>query len=389
MTAFDFDKQWARTGTGSVKWDGQRRFLGRDGVLPLWVADMDFAVPDAVAEALRARAEHPIYGYTVQPDRLCQTVVDWMRRRHGLAIEPGSVLIAPGVVPSLHAAVLAFTEPGDGVVVQPPVYPPFFGAVTATGRRLMENPLRLGARGYEMDLEQLDACAKQGAKLLILCSPHNPVGRVWSQGELRAVLDIAERSGMRVIADEIHHDLVFSGARHLPLAGLAPDCELVVTALAPSKTFNIPGLGISALIAQPAQRDALLRAFSLLHMSAHNPFSLAAFEAAYGQGAAWLDALLVYLEETRDQVLERVSAWRGVRAYRPEGTYLVWLDFGGIAGTDRELQHTLLERARVGLSPGTMFGRGGEGHMRLNLGSPRAHVMEGLARIESALELAP
>lgn len=392
MTGPDFDRSLSRAGTDSVKWDGRRGYFGTEDVLPLWVADMDFAAPEAVPRALAQRAAHPVYGYTLFPDSAFEALMAWLRARHGWSIERDWILLVPGVVPSLHAAVLAFAEAGEGVIVQPPVYFPFFSAVTTLGRRVIENPLRLRDGRYEMDFDHLARCAAEpDARLLLLCSPHNPVGRVWREDELREVLRICRQHGLVVLSDEIHHDLVYPEWRHRPLASLAEAGDGLVTAVAPSKTFNIPGLGLSALVVpDPALRGKLHRAFDLLHVTGANPFSITAFEAAYREGGPWLDALLAYLADTRDAVMAYLAGHApGIRAIAPEGTYLLWLDCRELCRTrgldDAGLKRFFVEQARVGLNPGTVFGTGGSGFMRLNLGAPRAQVMAALAQIGDAL----
>ena len=384
--SFDFDRVIPRAGSSSLKWDGRKSVFNSEDVIPLWVADMDFATPEEVTRSLVERALHPVYGYTLIPDSLFDAMADWLRLRHGWEIEREWVLWVPGVVPSLNATVLGLTCPGEAVIVQPPVYPPFFSAVTVTGRRLAENPLRETDGRYAMDLDHLEQCAAQGARLLLLCSPHNPVGRVWTEDELDSVLDIARRYDLTILSDEIHHDLVYPGVRHSPLARLAGNASHIVSAVAPSKTFNIPGLGLSALIVpDPQRRAAILAAFNQLHITAGNPFSIAAFEAAYRHGGAWLDALLAYLAETRDYVLDFIARHLpGIRAIPPEGTYLLWLDCRGLGMDDAALKTFLIGRAQVGLSPGTIFGTGGNRHMRLNLGAPRALIAEALTRIATA-----
>jgi len=394
--SFDFDRVIPRDNTDSVKHDGRADYFGTADVLPLWVADMDFAAPEAVTQALLARAAHPVYGYSRYPDALFEALIGWLRQRHGWRIERDWILLAPGVVPSLHAAGLAFTEPGEGVIVQPPVYFPFFSAVTATGRRLVENPLRLDAGRYRIDFEHLESCAKE-ARLLLLCSPHNPVGRVWTREELAQLLDIAERHDLVVLSDEIHHDLIYPGQQHHVLAKLAAKLThnpaRVVTAVAPSKTFNIPGLGLSALIVpDPARRAALQKAFDLLHAGNYNPFSSAAFAAGYRDGAAWLDALMAYLAQTRDFVTDFVRRnLPGIRVIEPEGTYLLWLDCRALCDArhwdDAALKRFFVEQARVGLNPGTVFGQGGAGFMRMNIAAPRKGIETALLRTAESLAL--
>lgn len=384
---FDFDREISRSGTHSVKHDGRAGYFGTLDVLPLWVADMDFAAPPAVTKALAERAAHPVYGYTFYPDELFDALIGWLKKRHGWAVEREWIIMAPGVVPSLHAAAMAFAEPGESVIVQPPVYYPFFTAVTGTGRDLVLNPLRLRDGGYRIDFEHLEQCAAQGARLLLLCSPHNPVGRVWTRDELAEILRIAGRYNLVVLADEIHADLVYPGQRHIPLAALAEDAGRIVTAVAPSKTFNIPGMGLSALIApNPAHRAALRRVFDSLSLGHSNPFSIAAFTAAYGEGAPWLDSLLAYLRDTRMWVAAYLAEHLPeIRLIEPQGTYLLWLDCRAMGMDDAALKKFFVYQARVGMNPGTVFGEGGSGFMRLNIGSPRAVIADALARIRQAL----
>jgi cystathionine beta-lyase len=385
--ASEFDLEIPRAGTLSVKYEGRGAYFGSDDVIPLWIADMDFAAPSAITQALSERAAHPIYGYTLCPDSLYEALIAWMKKRHGWEIRREWILLSPGVVPSLHAAVMAFTRPGDPVVIQPPVYHPFFTAVTVPGRRLALNPLRLEQGRYRMDCEGLERRAAEGARLMILCSPHNPVGRVWSREELEEVLRIADRYGMTVLSDEIHHDLIYPGYRHTPLAALADNPPNVLTAVAPSKTFNIPGLGLSALIVPDAGlRRALREIYELFHIGASTPFGLTAFEAAYREGEGWLERLLPYLAETRDFVADFLGRHApAIRPVPPEGTYLVWLDCRALGMSDAALKQFFVHEARVGMNPGITFGDAGSGFMRLNIGAPRRIIAEALERIAGAL----
>lgn len=388
--SFDFDAPIPRDNTDSVKHDGRADYFGTPDVMPLWVADMDFAAPAEITQALLARAAHPVYGYSRYPEAMFTALIDWMRVRHCWQVERDWVMPAPGVVPSLHAAVLAFAEAGQGVIVQPPVYFPFFSAVTATGRRLIENPLRLNNGRYEIDFAHLEHCARD-ARLLLLCSPHNPVGRVWTRDELARVLDIAERHDLLVLSDEIHHDLIYPGERHSVLATLTDNPSRVVTAAAPSKTFNIPGLGLSVLISpDPVRRKALHAAFDLLHAGNYNPFSSVAFAAGYQHGAVWLDALLAYLAQTRDFAVRFAREHlAGIRVIEAQATYLLWLDCRELCAErgwdDLALKRFCVERAKLGMNPGTVFGNGGSGFMRMNIGSPRAVVEMALRRLAAAL----
>ena len=385
-----FDQHFSRDNTSSVKFDACQAVFGREDVIPVWIADMDFAAPEAVTRALSERAAHPAYGYTLFPDSLYQSIIDWFRERHGWGIQRDWILMAPGVVPSLHAACMAYAAPGEGVIVQPPVYPPFFSSVRLSGRFVIENPLVCDAAGhYRMDLAHLEACAAHpDAKLLMLCSPHNPVGRIWSEQELEAVLDIARRHDLVIISDEIHCDLTFADKpRHRMLATLARPSDALVTAIAPSKSFNIPGLGLSALvISDKGRRDAVKEVFDSLHLPQCNPFSIAGFEAGYRSGAPWLDDLMVYVQKNRDFVVETVNArLPGIQTQAPEGTYLMWLDCRDLGLDDAALKRFFVEDAHVGMNPGVSFGEQGSGFMRLNIGCPRAVLAEVLTRIEQAL----
>ena len=381
-----FDRVISRAGTSSLKYDARNSVFGQSEVIPLWVADMDFAVPAAVQRALTERATHPIYGYTVYPDSFYDALIGWFNTRHSWPVQRDWILPCPGVVPSLHAAIMALTQPGEGVIVQPPVYAPFLSAAETTGRKTVLNPLKFADGQYRFDLEDFERCAATGARLLLLCSPHNPVGRVWQAHELRALLEICRHHDITVVSDEIHADLVYPGVRHTPLATLAQGKVKIITAVAPSKTFNIPGLGLSALVVQGAgHRAAIMKAFDTLHVSASNPFSITAFEAAYREGAAWLDALLDYLAGTRDMVREFLQQQiPQIKLIEPEGTYLLWLDCRGMGMDDQQLKHFFVQEAGVGLSPGALFGTPGSGFMRMNIGAPRSVIKQALEQIANA-----
>lgn len=387
MVTTDFDQEIERRNTQSVKFDALQAVFGSEDVLPMWVADTDFAAPEAVTEALIDRARHPLYGYSLFPESLFQAMIDWFAQRHSWQIEREWIVLAPGVVPSLHAVAMAFAEEGEGIIVQPPVYPPFFSAASKTGRRLVANPLVRRDGEYQMDLEHLDRCASD-ARILALCSPHNPVGRVWRAEELEAVLAIARRHSLVILSDDIHCDLTFAGHPHTMLANLASEEDQIITAVAPSKTFNIAGMGLSALVVpNPVHRRALKQVFDAVHMEPTNPFSITAFEAAYRHGEQWLDELLIYLwgnVQLVDRYLrEHIPQ---IRMDRPEGTYLLWLDCTRLGMSDAELKAFFIREARVGMNPGASFGEQGNGYMRLNIGTRRAVVQEALERIARAVK---
>lgn len=383
----DFDQLISRDNTNSLKYEARQTIFGQKDVIPLWVADMDFASPPQVTQALIERATHPIYGYSHFPESVYDALIDWMHRRHGWQVERDWIVLCPGVVPSINAAVLALTQPGDGVIVQPPVYFPFFSAVSRQSSALIYNPLQLEKHHYQIDFAHLEGCAAK-SKMILLCSPHNPVGRVWREDELSRILDIADQHDLIIFADEIHADLIYPPAKHQVLAKLARQQKNIITAVAPSKTFNIPGLNLSALIIPDAnQRKLVNEAFDRMHVSAANPFSIVAFEAAYKHGDVWLDTLIPYLQTTRDMVLAYIAAHMPtIKAFVSEGTYLIWLDCRALGLSDEALQQFFVQQAGVGLSPGDLFGEAGSGFMRMNIAAPKSVIQTALQNIATALQ---
>lgn len=387
----DFDREINRADSNSVKYDKRQNVFGNSDVIPLWVADMDFATPPAITEALIARARHPIYGYTHFPDSLYETVVNWMRHRHGWTIKREWVVICPGVVPSLSAALMAFTDVGDSVIIQPPVYFPFFSMITTNRRKLLLNPLHLENGRYTIDFDHLTQCAKQ-ARLLLFCSPHNPVGRVWDKQELACLLEIADKYDLIVVSDEIHSDLIYPGNEHHVTAAQAENSTRVITALSPTKTFNIAGLNLSALIIPDKKhRDRIAQVFDTLHISGANPFSIVAFETAYREGESWLKAMLDYLQGTLDCVEAYLTDHLpAIKLIKPQGTYLLWLDCRGLNMDDAQLRHFFIHEAGIGMNSGTQFGqREGSGFMRLNIGAPRDVILTALKQIKRATKDLP
>lgn len=385
---YDFDAIIDRRGTGCEKWDDLEQVFGTDDVLPLWVADMDFAAAPGILAAVQAKAAHPVYGYHAKEESFFQAAMAWERRRHGLAIERDWLTNTPGVVSSLGAAVLALTAPGDKIVIQPPVYPPFLSCVTRNGRQVVENPLRERDGRWEMDLADLESKLDPDVKMFVLCSPHNPVGRVWTRQELLALGEVCLRHNVTIVADEIHCDLVFTGHRHVPFATLGPELAATcVTFFSPSKTFNIAGTYTSlAVVSDPRRREKYFRLLAGLGISAGNLFGLAAAEAAYKTGEDWLDNLLPYLEANADLLVDFVGReLPGVRVTKPEGTYLAWLDFRERLADHGELKRFLIGDAKVGLNDGLSFGRQGKGFARFNFACPRKLMVDGLERISAAL----
>lgn len=392
-TQFAFDKIIPRQGTGSYKWDALDTVFSSTEVLPLWIADMDFACPEAVSRKMIERANHPIYAYNTQGPALRQSIIQWVKRRHQWDIKEEWILLAPGVVPSIIFSILALSNPGDGVILQPPVYQPFFSSIRDNDREVVENPLVFRNGRYEIDFEDLEQkLAIRKNRLLLFCSPHNPVGRIWRREELSAVSELCQKYGTEVLSDEIHDDLVFQGHKHTVFASLGtPACEQSVTFMAASKTFNLAGLNFSFMVIPCPRKRALIDAWlNRLHLRRSNLFGVLATEAAYGGGDAWLDALLKYLEVNADTLVEFVQQrLPGVSVVKPEGTYLAWLDFRALIPDPKELARFLVHDAKVGLNRGEIYGRQGEGFARLNFGAPRSRVLEALTRIEGALRTRP
>lgn len=385
---YNFDQKIDRHQTNSLKWDRRAEVFGTADLLPLWVADMDFAVPPSVTAALAERTRHPVYGYSFPPPAFYQTVVDWIAKRHRWTVQKEWLVVTPGVVPALVLSVLAFTEPGEGVIVQPPVYGPFFRAVKNNRRQLVLNPLREEGGRYTIDFAQLETVVDPNVKLMFLCSPHNPVGRVWTKEELQQLGEFCSRRRILLVSDEIHADLVYPNYTHTPIAALHPEfAQNTITCLAPSKTFNLPGLTTAVtIIPDPERRRRFEQLQTTLGLQVYNTLGLTAFTAAYQGGEDWLEELISYLQRNLDFLMaffaERIPA---IKPVPPEGTYLVWLDCRRLPLTPDELRSFFIHQARVGLNDGRDFGPGGEGFQRINIACPRSVLEEALLRIEQAV----
>lgn len=374
--AFDFDEVIPRRGTHASKVDGLAQRYGIDDpdVVAMTVADMDFRAPPAVNDAVRAAAEHGVHGYFGDDAAMKQAVIDWMTTRHGWTPEAEWIGTSQGLVSAIGLCIQAFTEPGQGVVVFSPVYHMFGNVVRATGRPLIESELKIVQGRYEMDLERLGAELPPDARLVLLCSPHNPGGRVWSEAELRALAQFCIERDLILISDEIHHDLVFAGATHHVTARVAPEvCDRLVTLVAPSKTFNIAGGQVGfTVISDPEMRRRLARVNAAAGLGSPNRIGALMATAAYSQGAAWLDALLPYLASNRDRLnaglAERIP---GVRPMPLDSTYLGWADFSALGLPADELFRRCVDVGKVAPHKGAIFGKGGEGWLRFNFALPR------------------
>jgi cystathionine beta-lyase len=381
MSDFDFDRIPARRDSDSNKW---RKFP--PDVLPLWVADMDFPSPAAVISALRARVEHGFFGYLNEKPEVQEVVADRLAKRYGWRVEPEAVVPVPGVIAGFNLAIRAVTTPGDGLLVQTPVYPPILRAAGNHGLTRDDHALGLDADGrYTVDAGMFEAAIRPRTRAFLLCNPHNPVGRLFDRRELEAMATACARRDVTIIADEIHCDLVLDGRQHLPIATLAPEVEArTMTFIAPSKTFNLPGLKCAvAVVPNKTLRERLAAPIGDL-VPKINVLGHTAAVAAYREGDGWLDALLRYLEGNRDYLVREVPRQLpGVRMAAAEATYLAWLDCRDTGLAD---PYTFfLEEAKVALNDGRAFGPGGEGFVRLNFGCPRALLADGVARMAAAL----
>lgn len=385
---YDFDTPIDRTHTWSIKHDFKKENGKADDILPLWVADMDFRSPDSVVEALKKAVDHGIFGYSRADESYFDAVAAWYQKRHHLTLQPEWMTCTPGIVFALSIAVRAFTQEGDAVLIHPPVYHPFSRAILRNKRTLVENPLVLKDGHYEMDLEDLEQkVLDEHVKLMILCNPHNPVGRVWTREELTALADICLRHHVYVISDEIHGDFVWQGHEQTPYASISEEaCLHSMMCTAPSKTFNLAGMATSNLfIPDPEMRRKFRSELLDVGQENMNRLGLFACRAAYEGGGEWLDQLIGYLAGNlalvRDFCKNRVPQ---IQLVEPEGTYLAWLDCRELGMTDDELMAFFSNEAKVWLDPGTHSGEQGSGFMRFNLGSSRSVIAQALDQIEAA-----
>ena len=384
-TAFNFDILPNRRASESVKW---KRY--QEDVLPMWVADMDFPAPQPVVDALVKRAQHGIYGYTLRSESYNQALVEWMQRRHGWTTEPGWIVATPGVVPAINFLVRTFTQPGEKVLIQRPVYYPFFSAIENNGAEIVSSSLILRNDRYEMNLDDFEQKAADPAtRLFILCSPHNPVGRVWTQEELTRIGEICLKHRVLVVADEIHADLIYKGTTFAPFAAISDEMAAnTVVCTAPSKTFNLAGLHTSNII---IPNDRLRRRFQQTLNSSGmgrwaSPFGVVACETAYREGEPWLAQVMVYIEDNLDYLQNFVyNNISGIDVIRPEGTYLVWLDCRELGLDKWALKRLMLGKSRIFLDEGFIFGPEGDGFERINIACPRSILKDALERIQRAV----
>ena len=379
-----FDAGLYRMGTRCEKWDEARKDHGED-ILPLWVADMDFPSPPAVQEAILKRAAHPTYGYTAELEDDHQALIDFWQRRHGLTVEADWLTLMPCVVTGIKAAILALTQPEDKVIITSPVYGPFRMSVAATGRTLADAPMTCDENGrYSMDLAAVEAQLQQGAKMMVLCNPHNPVSRAWAKEELVALVELLEKYNALLVSDEIHADFVYAPHTFHPILSITQ--KNVLALCAASKTFNLAGLQQACCICPDEKiRNAFRDEMNKAGVRAGNIFALEATRAAYNEGDAWLDGLMAYLDGNRQHLAAMVAEHLPKAVLTPmEATYLGWLDLRAYGYTSEELGERTLANG-VMFTGGKFFGDNGEGFLRINIGCPRANITEGILRLKKAL----
>jgi len=381
-----FDEIIDRHGTNSIKYDKMPVFFGRSDLQPLWVADMDFATPDFILNDLKKRLEHPILGYTLRKDSFYNSYINWAAKRYRWQVDKTWLDFSPGVVGALGISILALTREHDKIIVQPPVYHPFFDIIKGNNRQLVENPLIKQKNGrYRMDFDHLTSVIDDQTKMIIIANPHNPVGRVWQADELQKLGEIAVKNNLIIVSDDIHADFVYTPHQYTPLAGLSKAiAQQTITITSPSKTFNIAGLSTSiVIIPNEKYHLAYQRKLHDMHLFLGNIFGNIAFEAAYNNGEAWLEALLEYLQNNIRFVTDYLKQHiPNIQPVQPEGTFLMWLDFSNTGLTHEQIKDKLINEAKIALNDGLSFGKNGEKHFRMNIASPRKNLEMALKKLE-------
>jgi len=386
---YNFDEITPREGTGCFKYDIRKDYFGKADVIPMWVADMDFKTPDFVLEAIRKRTEHEILGYSIRSEGFYQSAIDWFRNRQRWEIQRDWMIFTPGVVPALNFAINAFSKTGEKVILQPPVYHPFFHVIKGNGRKILENPLKLVNGKYTMDLDQLAGKLDPDVKMILISHPHNPVSRVWQKDELNDLASLCIEKKIIMISDEIHSDLILPGHEHIPLASISEEiADMTVTCVAPSKTFNLAGLSTSlAIISNEKLRKHFSHQIERSHLWLGNIFGNVALETAYRGGDDWVNQLIEYLSGNVDYLrafLEKELPQ--IKLIEPQATYLLWLDMSALEMTDDELKQFMIEEAGLGCNDGPSFGTGGSGFQKMNVGCPRSVLKQALGQLKEAVD---
>ncbi|MFA6137735.1 MAG: pyridoxal phosphate-dependent aminotransferase [Sulfurimonas sp.] len=388
--SYDFSTSTCRENTNAEKYTLRKQLFGNEDVLPVWVADMDIDTPDFVLDAVKKRLEHPVFGYEEVPKSAFLAQIEWMKKEHGVVYELEDIFYSHSVVASMNAVIEAFTQEGEGVIVQTPVYPPFFHSVKEQKRKLIKNPLKQLADGrYTFDIEDLRAKIDEKTKLLLLCSPHNPVGRVWSREELEQILELCLEHNIVVFSDEIHSDLVYAPNVHIPFASLSQKArDITITAMGVGKTFNMAGFAIST-VAIPNQelKTKFLEVYKRVHFANGTVFGHVGFEAAYVHGKEWLEELKIHLFQNFLMLQNLCEKFpKKIRVTPIEATYLAWLDCRGMQFSNKKLRKFFIDEAKLGLNAGISFGRAGSGFMRLNFAVSHAKMLQIIEQLEYALQ---
>lgn len=386
---YNFDKLIDRKGTDSKKWNNLTEDYGSEDLLPMWVADMDFQSPPEVIDALKERVEHGIFGYPYIGDDVYDSIIKWSKKRYDWDIKKEWIIFTPGVVVGLNIAIKEIGEKGDKVVVQTPVYPPFFRILENNDRELNANPIKFDGENFVMDFEALEENIDDKTKAMMLCNPHNPVGRAWSKDELTRLGDICIKNDMKIISDEIHCDLTLKGTKHIPIASISPElADRTITLMSPGKSFNVAGLFTSiAIIPNKELREKLNHSLEQMEIGKVATFGAVGLEAAYSKGENWINEALIYIEDNMDFAIEYINKnIPEIKVGKPDATFLLWLDFREFRKTADEINEALLKIGKIVLNDGRPYGEGGEGYFRLNVGCPRVTLEEGLERIKKAID---
>lgn len=384
---YDFDEIIDRIGSDCVKYDGREMVFGTNDVIPMWVADMDFASADFIVDAIKERADHRVFGYTYRSEDYDRSIQGWLSRRSGWQVRREWLAYSPGVVLGVTCSMVSCTRERDGVLIQQPVYHPFGITINANNRKVVNSELALTKHGYRIDFEDFEEKLKT-VKAFILCNPHNPTGRAFTESELRRMGELCVKHGVRIISDEIHSDFVYSPGKHIHIASLSPEiAEQTITFVAPSKSFNLAGLCTAVAITSSEQIMKEYKAeLHKIHLESSNIFGAVALKAAYSKGDRWMDEMKEYLEGNIDFVIDFLKRnIPSIKCHKPESTYLMWLDFRQWNMSQDELNDFLVNKARIGITDGSIFGGGGNGFQRMNIGTRRAVIAEALDRLAEAV----
>jgi len=391
---FNFDQLFDRKNTSSLKWDQFKERLklkynveDASDILPMWVADMDFAIPQVVSDAIKERLDHPIFGYSYVSNECKNAIVGWFERRHKWHIDPNTLMFHQGVVPALGTILETFTNPGDKICISTPVYPAFFNIPRAQKLEVLECDLEINDGSFKFDFNALEEQFKLGVKAYVLCSPHNPGGVVWTREDLEQLVQLCIQYDVLLISDEIHADIVFDGYTHIPtLTVKDADKAKIITCIAPTKTFNIAGIHAAIMVVPDKELRAKLNADKQAHgRDDLNVLAAAAVQAAYDKGDDWVDAMIAYVSNNMDYVVQELNQLEGIHVVKPQSTYLIWIDYSKTGLSESEMMHRLLEIGKLAIEPGTKYSEAGRGFLRMNVACPFEIVKDGVERFKKAL----